>query len=71
MIAAALIMEASTPFVSFRSVLSQLHGMRHSRTYIVNGIAMVIAFFTSRILIYPIFYTAYGMNYVTVIFTGT
>lgn len=62
MIAAALIMEASTPFVSFRSVLSQLHGMRHSRTYIVNGVAMVIAFFTCRILIYPIFYTAYGIQ---------
>lgn len=62
MIAAALIMEASTPFVSFRSVLSQLHGMRHSRTYIINGVAMVIAFFTCRILIYPIFYTAYGIQ---------
>ena len=60
MIAAALIMEASTPFVSLRSVLSQLDGMRHSRLYIANGIAMVVAFFSCRILIYPIFYTVYG-----------
>jgi len=62
MIAAALIFEASTPFVSLRSVLSQLDGMRHSRLYMFNGIAMVIAFFSCRILIYPIFYKCYGLQ---------
>ena len=62
MIAAALIFEASTPFVSLRSVLSQLDGMRHSRLYMFNGIAMVIAFFSCRILIYPIFYKCYGIS---------
>ena len=60
MIAAALIFEASTPFVSLRSVLSQLDGMRSSRLYMINGIAMVVAFFCCRILIYPIFYKIYG-----------
>ena len=62
MIAAALIFEASTPFVSLRAVLSQLDGMRHSRLYMFNGIAMVIAFFSCRILIYPIFYKCYGIS---------
>jgi len=62
MIAAALIFEASTPFVSLRSVLSQLDGMRHSRLYMFNGIAMVISFFSCRILIYPIFYKCYGLQ---------
>ena len=60
MIAAALIMEASTPFVSLRSILSQLKGMRYSKIYVLNGIAMVVAFFICRILIYPVFYTIYG-----------
>ena len=62
MIAAALIFEASTPFVSLRAVLSQLDGMRHSRLYMFNGIAMVIVFFSCRILIYPIFYKCYGIS---------
>ena len=62
MIAAALIFEASTPFVSLRAVLSQLDGMRHSRLYMFNGIAMVIVFFSCRILIYPIFYRCYGIS---------
>jgi len=62
MIAAALIFEASTPFVSLRSVLSQLDGMRSSRLYMINGIAMVVAFFCCRILIYPIFYKIYGIQ---------
>ena len=62
MIASALIFEASTPFVSLRSVLSYLDGMRHSRLYMINGIAMVLAFFSCRILIYPIFFKMYGKN---------
>lgn len=46
------IMEASTPFVSFRSILSTL-GMKEHRFYMVNGILMLVTFFIFRILLLP------------------
>ncbi len=55
MLACALLMEASTPFVSFRAILYNLH-LRKSLTYVLNGLAMVVVFFSCRILIYPWFY---------------
>lgn len=59
MIAAALVMEASTPFVSLRSVLSDLH-LKSSVLYVVNGLTMVFVFFWCRIAVYAIFYSIYG-----------
>ena len=59
MIAAALVMEASTPFVSLRSILSDL-GMKKTLCYFVNGIVMVSVFFLCRIVIYFAFYVVYS-----------
>ena len=59
MLASALIMEASTPFVSIRAILYNLH-LRHSLVYVVNGLVMVLAFLSCRILIYPCFYYVYA-----------
>jgi hypothetical protein len=41
------LMEASTPFVSLRAVLSRLD-MKSSFAYVCNGIAMVAVFFCCR-----------------------
>lgn len=46
------IMEASTPFVSFRSILSTL-GMKKHRLYVINGLLMMFTFFVFRILLLP------------------
>lgn len=46
------IMEASTPFVSFRSILSTM-GMKEHRYYVINGILMLITFFIFRVLLLP------------------
>lgn len=49
-------MEFSTPFVSFRSILSTL-GMKDTRMYIVNGLTMLVTFFICRIVMWPyVFY---------------
>ena len=61
MLACALIMEASTPFVSLRAILYNLH-LRHSMAYVINGLVMVLAFFSCRILIYPWFYYVYAAS---------
>lgn len=59
MLACALIMEASTPFVSLRAILHHIH-QRQSLLYVINGLVMVAAFFACRILICPWFYQVYG-----------
>ena len=61
MLACALIMEASTPFVSLRAILYNLH-LRHSMVYVVNGLVMVLAFLSCRILIVPWFYYVYASS---------
>jgi len=61
MLACALIMEASTPFVSLRAILYNLH-LRHSMAYVINGLVMVLAFFSCRLLIYPWFYYVYASS---------
>lgn len=45
-------MEFSTPFVSFRAILSILK-LKESKLYMINGILMVVAFFIFRILMLP------------------
>lgn len=60
MLACALLMEASTPFVSFRAILYNLH-LRHSFIYVFNGLFMVFVFFSCRILIYPWFYQVHSL----------
>ena len=47
MIACALIFEASTPFVSLRSILSNME-MKSSLLYLANGLLMVSVFFCCR-----------------------
>lgn len=60
MLACALLMEASTPFVSFRAILYNLH-LRQSLLYVFNGLLMVFVFFSCRILIYPWFYQVHSL----------
>lgn len=60
MLACALLMEASTPFVSFRAILHNL-GLRKSLIYVINGLLMVLVFFACRILIYPWFYHVHSL----------
>lgn len=45
-------MEASTPFVSFRAILGILN-MKKSKLYFVNGLVMLITFMLFRILMLP------------------
>lgn len=61
MLACALIMESSTPFVSLRAILYNLN-LRHSWIYVVNGLTMVIVFFLCRIAVYPWFYYVHGKS---------
>ncbi|KPJ20349.1 Protein FAM57B [Papilio machaon] len=46
------LMELSTPFVSFRGILSRL-GLKSSRAYLLNGLAMLATFFVCRVLSLP------------------
>ncbi|XP_026501410.1 ceramide synthase [Vanessa tameamea] len=46
------LMELSTPLVSLRGVLSRL-GLKRSRAYVVNGLAMLLAFLACRVLALP------------------
>ncbi len=61
LVACALVMEGSTPFVSARAVLSQL-GLKSSFVYLLNGVAMIIVFLSCRILVYPAFFWAYSQQ---------
>ncbi|CAH2237151.1 jg11124 [Pararge aegeria aegeria] len=46
------LMELSTPFVSLRGVLSRLR-LKGSRAYLLNGLAMLLAFLLCRVLSLP------------------
>jgi hypothetical protein len=59
MLACALIMESSTPFVSMRAILYNLN-LRQSWIYVINGLLMVIVFFLCRIAVYPWFYCVHA-----------
>lgn len=61
MVACALLMEASTPFVSMRAILHKLD-LKDSTLYVLNGLVMVVVFFCCRILIYPAFLHVYGVD---------
>lgn len=45
-------MELSTPFVSFRGVLSIL-GLKESKAYVINGLVMLFTFFWCRVFLMP------------------
>ncbi len=61
MVACALVMEGSTPFVSARAVMSHL-GMKRTKAYLINGVLMLAAFFSCRVLVYPAFFVAYARH---------
>ncbi|XP_068623408.1 TLC domain-containing protein 3A [Battus philenor] len=46
------LMELSTPFVSLRGILSRM-GLKSSRAYLLNGLAMLATFFVCRVLSLP------------------
>ncbi|KAJ2940201.1 hypothetical protein O0L34_g11768 [Tuta absoluta] len=46
------LMEISTPFVSFRGILSRLK-LKESKAYLVNGLLMLLTFFFCRVLNLP------------------
>lgn len=46
------LMELSTPFVSFRGILSKLK-MKSSQLYVVNGLVMLVTFFLCRVITLP------------------
>uniref|UniRef100_A0AAG5DM20 TLC domain-containing protein n=1 Tax=Anopheles atroparvus TaxID=41427 RepID=A0AAG5DM20_ANOAO len=45
-------MELSTPFVSFRSILSVM-GLKQSKAYVINGLLMLVTFFWCRVFLMP------------------
>ena len=47
-----LVTEGSTPFMHLRRALT-IFGLRHSRIYTINGIAVVIVFFVLRVATQP------------------
>lgn len=53
------LMEASTPFVSFRSILSTM-GLKDHRAYLINGLIMMATFFIFRILLLPYLFVWYA-----------
>lgn len=62
-------MEASTPFVSLRGVLSKM-GLKDSRLYIINGLIMLVVFFLCRVIMFPYVIYLYarsaGLDYFSV-----
>lgn len=57
------LMEISTPFVSFRAVLSIMN-LKSSKLYFINGMIMLFSFFVFRILMLPtlLFYYSNVVN---------
>uniref|UniRef100_A0A182MXI7 TLC domain-containing protein n=1 Tax=Anopheles dirus TaxID=7168 RepID=A0A182MXI7_9DIPT len=45
-------MELSTPFVSFRSILSVM-GLKQTKLYVINGLVMLVTFFWCRVFLMP------------------
>ncbi|KAG7234994.1 hypothetical protein INR49_003193 [Caranx melampygus] len=56
------ITEFSTPFVSVGKILIQL-GLDSSRLHQLNGLVVLMSFFTCRILIFPFMYWMYGQQF--------
>ncbi|KAL0972815.1 hypothetical protein UPYG_G00195060 [Umbra pygmaea] len=54
--------EFSTPFVSLGKVLIQF-GREDSWLHTVNGVMVLLSFFTCRILVFPYMYWVYGQQY--------
>lgn len=56
-------MEASTPFVSLRGILSKI-GLKNSPVYVINGLLMLAVFFICRIAMFPyvIYMYAYSIQ---------
>jgi hypothetical protein len=52
-------MEASTPFVSFRAILSIL-GQKKSNLYVLNGLLMLLTFLIFRIIMLPVLLYKYS-----------
>ncbi|CAJ1066040.1 TLC domain-containing protein 3A-like [Xyrichtys novacula] len=56
------ITEFSTPFVSIGKILIQL-GLDDTRLHRINGIIVLLSFFTCRILLFPFMYLMYGRQF--------
>lgn len=56
------ITEFSTPFVSVGKILIQL-GLDDTRLHRINGVVVLLSFFTCRILVFPFMYWAYGRQF--------
>lgn len=56
------IIEFSTPFVSIGKILIQL-GLDDTWLHRVNGVAVLLSFFTCRILVFPFMYWMYGRRF--------
>ncbi|XP_060901971.1 TLC domain-containing protein 3A-like [Labrus mixtus] len=54
--------EFSTPFVSTGKILIQL-GLDNGRLHRINGIIVLLTFFTCRILVFPFMYWMYGRQF--------
>lgn len=54
--------EFSTPFVSTGKILIQL-GLDNTRLHRINGIIVLLSFFTCRILLFPFMYWMYGRQF--------
>ncbi|CAG9854401.1 unnamed protein product [Phyllotreta striolata] len=53
------LMEASTPFVSIRGILSKA-GLKNTGVYVLNGLMMLSVFFLCRIAMFPLVIYLYG-----------
>ncbi|CAN9511034.1 unnamed protein product [Ophioblennius macclurei] len=53
--------EFSTPFICFGKILIQL-GLDNSILHKINGVAVLLSFFTCRVLLFPFMYWAYGQQ---------
>ncbi|XP_039986196.1 TLC domain-containing protein 3A-like [Xiphias gladius] len=54
--------EFSTPFISIGKILIQL-GLDNTKLHRINGIIVLLSFFTCRILVFPFMYWMYGRQF--------
>lgn len=59
--------EFSGPFTNMRVILSRI-GLKDSRWYVWNGIAMIVSFTMCRVLLCPYMYVTYGNKYGLTVF---
>lgn len=66
------LMEASTPFVSLRGILSKM-GLKKSKWYIANGLVMLATFFIFRVAMFPyvinLFAKTIQVDFITAVMT--